>query len=219
MELNPCKNFFRASVHMSAEAILVVSRWSLVDLPPTTQKGGVLRKVPINKSQKEAIIGELKEKLSGSKAAVLVDFRGLNVSEANMLRRRLREAGCEFRITKNTLTGLAALQLGLQGLDPYLRGQVAIAFGNDPVMPAKVLSEFIRDTKKMEIKAGILEGKVIEASAVKVLADLPSREVLLARVLGGMQAPLYGFAGVLQGTLRTFVYALEAVRRQRAGEA
>ena len=178
-----------------------------------------MRKVPINKSQKEAIISELKEKLETSKVAVLTDYRGLNVAEANRLRRRLREAGCEFRIAKNTLTGLAALQLGLEGLDSYLQGQIAIAFGKDPVMPAKILAEFIRDTKKMEIKAGILEGKVINAGAVKSLADLPSREVLLSRVLSGMQTPLSGFVGVLQGTLRSFVYALEAVRKQRAGEA
>ncbi|MCL6635310.1 MAG: 50S ribosomal protein L10 [Peptococcaceae bacterium] len=175
--------------------------------------------MPVTRAEKEAIIQELKEKFAGSKAAVLADYRGLNVAEATRLRRRLREAGCEFKVAKNTLTALAAKQLGLEGLDPYLEGQVAIAFGKDPVAPAKVLSEFIREIRKMEIKAGVLEGKVIDAKGVKELADLPPREVLLARVLGGMQAPLYGFVGVLQGTLRSFVYVLEAVRKQRAGEA
>lgn len=185
----------------------------------TTQKGGVLRKVPKSKSEKEVLLQELKEKFEGSKVAVFADYRGLNVAEATKLRRRLREAGCEFKVAKNTLTSLATKQIGLEGLDPYLEGPMAIAFGTDPVAPAKVLSEFIRETKKMEIKAGVLEGKVIDARGVKELAELPPREVLLARVLGGMQAPLYGFAGVLQGTLRSFVYALEAVRKQRAGEA
>ncbi|HOV80624.1 MAG TPA: 50S ribosomal protein L10 [Bacillota bacterium] len=174
--------------------------------------------MPISRSEKEAIISELKEKFASSKVAILTDYRGLNVAEANRLRRRLRDAGCEFRVAKNTLTGLAVMQLGLEGLDPYLRGQIAVTFGADPVAPAKVLTEFIRDTRKMEIKAAVLEGRVIDARAVKSLADLPSREILLGRVLGGMQAPLYGFAGVLQGTLRKFVYALEAVRKQRAGE-
>jgi large subunit ribosomal protein L10 len=175
--------------------------------------------MPKSKAEKESIVMEIKEKFETSKVAVLTDYRGLNVAEATKLRRRLREAGCEFKIAKNTLTNLAANRVGLEGLEPYLEGQVAIAFGADPVMPAKILSEFIREIKKMEIKAGVLDGKVIDAKGVKALADLPPREVLLAMVLGGMQAPLYGFASVLQGTLRSFVYTLEAVRKMRAEEA
>ena len=175
--------------------------------------------MPKSKAEKESIVLEIKEKFETSKVAVLTDYRGLNVAEATKLRRRLREAGCEFKIAKNTLTNLAASRVGLEGLEPFLEGQVAIAFGADPVMPAKILSEFIRETKKMEIKAGVLDGKVIDAKGVKVLADLPPREVLLAMVLGGMQAPLYGFASVLQGTLRSFVYTLEAVRKMRTEEA
>lgn len=175
--------------------------------------------MPKSKSEKESVVLEIKEKFESSQAAVLTDYRGLNVAEATKLRRRLREAGCEFKIAKNTLASLAASQVGLEGLKPFLEGQVAIAFGNDPVAPAKILSDFIREIKKMEIKAGVLDGKVIDARGVKELADLPPREVLLARVLGGMQAPMYGFASVLQGTLRSFVYALEAVRKMRAEEA
>jgi large subunit ribosomal protein L10 len=175
--------------------------------------------MPKSKAEKESIVLEIKEKFETSKVAVLTDYRGLNVAEATKLRRRLREAGCEFKIAKNTLTNLAASRVGLEGLEPFLEGQVAIAFGADPVTPAKILSDFIREIKKMEIKAGVLEGMVIDAKAVKELADLPPREVLLARVLGGMQAPLYGFAGVLQGTLRSFVYTLEAVRKMRTEEA
>ena len=175
--------------------------------------------MPKSKAEKESIVLEIKEKFETSKVAVLTDYRGLNVAEATKLRRRLREAGCEFKIAKNTLTNLAASRVGLEGLEPFLEGQVAIAFGADPVMPAKILSEFIREIKKTEIKAGVLDGKVIDAKGVKALADLPPREVLLAMVLGGMQAPLYGFASVLQGTLRSFVYTLEAVRKMRAEEA
>ncbi len=175
--------------------------------------------MPISRSAKEVIIEELHEKFKGSNVAVFTDYRGLSVTEVTKLRRRLREAGCEFKVAKNTLTGLAAERVGFEGLAPYLEGQTAIAFGTDPVAPAKVLYEFIREFKKMEIKGALLDGNVIDATGVKRLAELPSREVLLARVLGGMQAPLYGFASVLQGTLRSFVYALEAVRKQRAGEA
>ncbi|MCL6639138.1 MAG: 50S ribosomal protein L10 [Firmicutes bacterium] len=176
--------------------------------------------MPKSREEKELILQELKEKLGSAKVVVLTDYRGLTVAEVTRLRRRLREAGCEFKVAKNTLASLAARQLGLEGLDPYLEGPVSIAMSaEDPVAPAKVLTEFIRETRKMEIKAGVLEGKVINAEGVRGLADLPPREVLLAKVLGGMQAPLYGFASVLQGTLRSFVYVLEAVRKQRAGEA
>ncbi|KUK83889.1 MAG: 50S ribosomal protein L10 [Pelotomaculum thermopropionicum] len=172
--------------------------------------------MPISREQKEVVVKELKEKFESAQSAVLTDYRGLNVAEATRLRRKLREGGCEFKVVKNTLTGLAARQVGLTGLDPYLEGPVAIAFSQDPVAPAKILSEFIRENKKMVIKAGVLEGKVLDARKVKDLADLPSREVLLARVLGGMQSPLSGTASVLAGTLRSFVYALEAIRKQRA---
>jgi len=175
--------------------------------------------MPITKAKKDEILEELKEKFEGSTVSVFTDYRGLNVAEVTKLRRKLREVGCELKIAKNTLTGLVARRLGVEGILPYLEGPVAIAFGKDPVAPAKILSDFIRETKKMEIKAGILEGKVIDARGIKELADLPPREVLLAKILGGMQAPLYGFAGVLQGTIRSFIYTLEAVRKQRAGEA
>ncbi|NLJ77259.1 MAG: 50S ribosomal protein L10 [Peptococcaceae bacterium] len=175
--------------------------------------------MPRSRAEKENIIQDMKERLAGCQSAVLVDYRRLNVAEATKLRRRLREADCEFKIAKNTLVSLAAEQAGLGGLKPYLEGQMAIASGADPVAPAKILSGFIRETKKMEIKAGVLEGKVIDVEGVKALAGLPSREELLAKVLGGMQAPLYNFAGVLQGTIRSVVYTLEAIRKMRAEEA
>lgn len=170
-----------------------------------------------NIQAKEPVVKEIKEKLELSQGVVLTDYRGLNVAEVTELRNKLREAGIEFKVVKNTLTKIAASQIGLEGLAPYLEGPTAIAFGiSDPVAPAKILSEFAKVHKDLEIKAGVLEGKVIGIDAVKALADLPSREVLLARVLGGMQAPMYGFAGVLQGTLRSLVYALNAVREKKA---
>lgn len=173
-----------------------------------------------NIQAKEPVVQEIKGKLEASKGAVLADYRGLNVAQVTELRRRLREAGVEYKVVKNTLTKLAAAELGLEGLNPYLEGPTAIAFGiEDPVAPAKILSEFAKTNKALEIKAGVLEGKVIDFNGVKALADLPSREVLLAKVLGGMQAPLYGFANVLQGNLRNLVYVLEAIRKQKAGEA
>ncbi|AEG16563.1 50S ribosomal protein L10 [Desulfofundulus kuznetsovii DSM 6115] len=172
------------------------------------------------REEKQAILAELTEKFRTSKAAVLTNFRGLDVASMTKVRRRLRESGSELKVAKNTLTRLAANEAGLEGLDPYLEGPTAIAFGyEDPVAPAKVLAELAREFKQLEIKAGILEGKVIDVEGVRRLADLPSREVLLARVAGGIQAPLYGFAGALQGLLRNLVYVLEAIRKQKAGEA
>ena len=175
--------------------------------------------MPINKEKKEEILKDLEQRFAETKVAVFADYRGLKVSDATKLRRQLKEAGCELKITKNTLTILATKHIGVVGADKYLNGPVAIAFSKDPVAPAKILANFIRDNKLMEIKAGILDGQLIDAAGVKNLAELPSREVLLAKALGGMQSPMYGFAGALQGMLRNFVYALDGVRRQRAGEA
>lgn len=172
------------------------------------------------REEKSLIIKELVDKFKQARASVFVDYKGLNVAEATKLRRRFRELDCEFRVAKNTLTRLAAKQAGVEGLDAYLEGPTAIAFSeHDPVAPAKVLFEFIREFKKMEVKAGVLEGKVISAMVVRELADLPPREVLLAKLAGGMRAPLYGLVNVLHGTMRSFVYALEALRKQRANEA
>lgn len=172
------------------------------------------------KQEKEVILDELREKFKQTKVAILADYRGLNVSAMTKLRRRMREKGCDLKVAKNTLALKVARETGMEGLEPYFEGPTIIAFsGEDLVAPAKVFTEFIKETKSpLEIKGGILEGRAIDPKGVRELADLPSREVLLARVLGGMQAPMYGFATVLQGTLRSFVYALEALRKQKAGE-
>jgi large subunit ribosomal protein L10 len=167
-------------------------------------------------AEKHASVAELKEKLGNVKGAVLADYRGLNVADATKLRRTLREAGVEFRVVKNTMTRIAANEVGIQGLDTYLEGPTAIAFGfDDPVAAAKVLAEFAKGNKNLVIKAGIVEGKVVDEAGVKALAALPPREVLIAKMLGSMQAPITGLVNVLQGNIRNLVYALEAVRKQK----
>jgi len=166
--------------------------------------------------QKEQEVAELQEKLGRVKGAVLTDYRGLNVSQMTRLRRKLREAGVEYQVVKNTLLRLAARQAGMEGLDPYLSGPTAIAFGyQDPVSPARVLSEFAREFKQLAIKAGVVEGKIIDREGVRSLAELPSREVLLGRLLGGMKSPLTGLATVLNGPLQGLVRVLQAVREQK----
>jgi large subunit ribosomal protein L10 len=167
-------------------------------------------------AEKQAAVAELKQKLGAIKGAVLADYRGLNVADATKLRRTLREAGIEFRVVKNTMTRIAAQEIGIEGLDAHLEGPTAIAFGyQDPVGPAKVLSEFAKGNKNLVIKAGILSGKVVDADGVRVLADLPPREVLIAKMLGSMQAPITGLVNVLHGNIRNLVYTLEAVRKQK----
>ena len=114
------------------------------------------------------------------------------------------------------MTTIAAREIGLDDLVPLLTGPTAVAFGyDDPVAPAKILSEFAKTNRDLELKGGVLEGKVLDVDGVKALAELPSREELLAQVVRGMQAPIAGLVNVLQGTIRNFVYALDAVRKQK----
>lgn len=172
------------------------------------------------RQKKEETVRELTQKLESAVGAVVTDYRGLNVAEVTVLRAKLREAGVDYKVVKNTLARLAAKNAGLEDLYTYLEGPTAIAFSNqDPVAPAKILSDFAKDHKALEIKGGLLEGKVISLDQVKALADLPSREELLAQILRAMQGPMYGFANVLQGTIRNLVYVLEAVRKQKEAEA
>lgn len=166
--------------------------------------------------EKVAVVEELTQKLSDSQLAVLTDYRGLNVKDITELRKKLREAGVEFKVVKNTLTTLAARKLELEDLEPHLEGPTAIAFGfEDPVAPAKILSDFAQDHKQLELKVGVLEGKVIDADAIGDLAKLPSREVLLGMLLGAMQGPIGGFARVLAGPITGFARVLDQIRQQK----
>lgn len=170
------------------------------------------------KPEKEAAVQEIREKLAKSHGVVLTNYRGLNVSTLTELRRKLGEAGVELKVVKNTLTRIASKEVGLGDLERYLEGPTAIAFAmGDPVAPAKIISEFTRDHKEMEIKGGALQGKVIGPDDVRSLAELPSREVMLGRVAATVAAPISGLARALAGTMRNLAYAVDAVRRQREG--
>ena len=166
--------------------------------------------------EKVAKVEEIRERLSRVQGAVITDYRGLDVGEITELRKQLREAGVEFKVLKNTLTILAAREVGMEEIVPYLTGPTAIAFGyDDPVTAAKIISEFAKKNKELEIKGGLVEGRVLGPEAVQALADLPSREVLLSMVLRAMQGPIAGMMNVLQGNIRNFVFALEAVRKKK----
>ena len=168
------------------------------------------------RAEKEAIVQEVKEKLEKAKSTVLTDYRGLNVAEATQLRKKLREADVEYKVIKNTMTRFAVKELGLDELSPYLEGPTAIAFSyEDPAAAPKILTEFMKSSKKLTIKAGMLEGKIIDEDGVKALADLPSREILLSMVLSAMQSPIANWVSVLAAPIRSFGYALDGVRQQK----
>lgn len=167
--------------------------------------------------QKEAIVADIQQKIEKAQSAVFIDYRGLSVEEVTDLRNKFRAAGVEYRVLKNTMIHRAAEKLEMEGLYPYLAGPTAVAFGyEDPVAPAKIISDFIKAKKKTEIKCGILEGKVVDNTAIQALADLPPREVLLAQVLGGMNVPISGLVGVLSGTIRSLLYTLNAIGEKKA---
>jgi large subunit ribosomal protein L10 len=168
------------------------------------------------KAQKAEIVKEISSKLSRSSTAVLADYRGMTVSQMQELRTKLRGGGLEMLVVKNTLARRAAEAAGLRGLDKELTGPVAMIFAaEDLSAPARILSEYIRTARKMVIKSGLLEGKVIDAETVSMLADLPSKEVLLGRLLGTMQTPLSNLASVLQAPLSKFARTLDAVRTEK----
>ena len=167
--------------------------------------------------EKEATVSEMREKFTRAVGVVLADYRGLNVGEVTDLRKKLRDSNVEYRVVKNTLSALAAKEAKIEGMDSMLEGPTAYAFGyQDPVAPAKILAEFAKTHKNLELKGGLLNGEVISLEKVKALADLPGREELLARVVGSMSAPMTSFARVLSAPIRNLGYALEALRASRA---
>lgn len=160
----------------------------------------------------EEIAGELKE----ADLIIVADYRGLDVAGATDLRRRLRAEQCSYRVVKNTLTRLACRKVGLEELETYLEGPTAIAYTSaDPVGAARVFLEFGREHEALSVKGGLLSGQPLDQGQVKALGEIPPREILLAQVCAGFQAPLAGLVHALQGNISKLVYALDAVRRQK----
>ncbi|MDK2919819.1 MAG: large subunit ribosomal protein [Candidatus Petromonas sp.] len=165
---------------------------------------------------KKQLVQEIKDNISNSQAVVLVDYRGLNVEEVTELRKKFREAGVQYKVYKNTMMRFAFKDAGLEDFNKYLTGPNAIAYSlEDAVAPAKISYEFSKEHKNLEIKAGVVDGKVIDFEGVKSLADLPPKEVLIAQVLGGLNGPISGFANVLQANIRNLVYALNAIKEKK----
>jgi large subunit ribosomal protein L10 len=167
--------------------------------------------------EKVAVVDEVREHFSDADAAILTEYRGLTVTEISNLRRALRPAGGEYKVYKNTLVRFAARDLGLD-LDAMLEGPTAIAFvKGDAVTVAKALRDFARTNPKLVVKGGLLGEKVLDAKDTAALADVAPREVLLARLAGGIAAPMVQFAGLLQALPRNFAYGLKALIDQQGG--
>ena len=168
----------------------------------------------MNKTEKQQLITELTDKIKGAKALYSTDFTGLSVKRMTDLRRRLRKAGVEYVVIKNTLALRAVNESGLVGA--RLKGPTGVVVTKDPVGAAKVLQDFAKENdQKPAIKGGMLDGAQIDEAQVKRLAAMPSREQMLAELGASMQAPMAAFAGALNGLLYMFAGALDALKTQR----
>ncbi len=162
--------------------------------------------------QKQQIVEEIKQKVQNAKSLVLVDYKGLNVKNDTEMRTKMREADVEYKVLKNRLVKIALNQLGYTDFDKDLEGTTAFAFANsDPTAAAKIIKESIAKYNKMKIKSGMIEGKPISQEEVIALAELPSKEVMVATVLGVLMSPITGLARVLSGTIGGLAIALKQI--------
>ena len=172
------------------------------------------------RAEKVAVVDEVREHFDESSAAILTEYRGLKVKDLADLRRALRSSGGDYKIYKNTLVTLAAREAGLADLEPLLKGPTAIAFvKGDAAGVAKALRDYARTNPLLVIKGGVLGDKIIGAPETTALAELPSREVLLAQFAGALAAPLQQLAGLLQALPRNLAYGLSALRDKRGSES
>ena len=147
---------------------------------------------------KQPIVEEISAKVNGAQSVVVVDYRGLTVEQDTELRKQLREAGVTYKVYKNTFMARAFKGTEFEGLAPYLEGPSAIAISTeDATAPARVLAEFAKKADKLEIKGGVVEGNVYDAKGMAAIASIPSREVLISRLLGSLQSPMANFARVI----------------------
>jgi large subunit ribosomal protein L10 len=170
----------------------------------------------LNKSQKKQLVEDLHAKFEKSKIVILTDYKGLNVSKINELRRKLTDANIEYRVVKNTLLARASEDTDVAAVKDHFTGPTAIALSyDDPVAPAKVLADFAKDNDKLEIKIGVMAGKLLDVQAIKSLSELPSREVLLSQLLSVMNAVPTALVRALTNVPEKLLYALQAIKDQK----
>ena len=166
--------------------------------------------------KKKAVVEELHEKFSRSKVVIITDYKGLDVAAVNSLRRKLREVDVEYKVAKNTLLVRASEDTDAALIKDSFKGPSAVALSyDDPVAPAKVLSDFAKENEKLEIKIGVMEGNVLDISAIKALSALPSRDVLLAQVLSAMNGVPTSLVSVLNAVPRQILNVLQAIKDQK----
>jgi len=162
----------------------------------------------------------LKERLGSAKTAVLTEYRGLTVQQISDLRKQLKGAAAEYKVVKNRLARLAVKDSPLDALGPHLKGPTGLAFTKqDPVTVAKALQTFVRTNPQLQIKLGLVEGKVLQPAELKALADLPSKEQLRSQIVGAVQGPMAQLVSLLEAPLRELVYVLEARGKDAAEPA
>ena len=170
----------------------------------------------LNKSQKKQLVEDLHAKFEKSKIVILTDYKGLNVTKINELRRKLTDANIEYRVVKNTLLARASEDTDVAAVKDHFTGPTAIALSyDDPVAPAKVLADFAKDNDKLEIKIGVMAGKLLDVQAIKSLSELPSREVLLSQLLSVMNAVPTALVRALTNVPEKLLYALQAIKDQK----
>jgi large subunit ribosomal protein L10 len=171
----------------------------------------------LTRIKKEEMVKNLKEKFLNSEGIFVTSFKGFTVAESNEIRKLIREKGGEFRVVKNTLIRIASQETPVQPVNEYIEGPTALVIAyKDPIEIAKVLNKFVKDHPSLKIRGFVIQGKGFEASAIEELVKLPPKEVLLAQVLGTLQAPIANFIGVLSAIIRNFLYVLKAVEEKKA---
>nr|CRH06689.1 50S ribosomal protein L10 [Candidatus Magnetococcus massalia] len=169
----------------------------------------------MKQADKSIIVEEVRESLNQSSIAIVAHYRGLTVDEMTELRSKLREAGAEMRVVKNTLAKRASAGTDFEGLNDFLSGPSSLTWSTDPVAPAKVLSAFAKDHDNLKIIGGVLDGNVLDVAGIEKLSKLPSKEELVAKLLRTLNNPIQGIVGVLAAVPGGFVRALEQVRQQK----
>ena len=167
--------------------------------------------------QKKQQVAALTEAFQKANVGVLVNYSGITVEKDTKLRKQLREAGCEYKVVKNTMLSRAFKDAGIDGLDECLNGTTAIAYSEAGYTEApKILSDYAKDNDNFQVKAGFIDGAAVDSASIEALAKLPPKEVLVAQVLGGLNGPIQGFANVLNGTIRGLVIALNAIAEKQS---
>lgn len=168
------------------------------------------------KAYKNEKIQEIKKSIENAKVAIVTDYRGYTVSEITDLRRQLQKESADYTVVKNTLAKIAIKGTPFESLESYLQGPNAVAFGfGDQVAPAKVITQFIKKAKKGQIIGGVIDGKPLTPKEVQQLAELPSKEELIAKILGSLNSPASGLVMAMSGVARSLVIAMEEVRKQK----